>query len=479
MLQVLSTAAIGSLGFGWACIGVWRRSLQHQLRSLSATKVAYSNASRKRPMVSLVLAVKGIRENSIENWRSQLSQVYHGRTEVLFCVENSKDPAYAAIRSLLIQESTRDTSKIVEAGLTFHNAQKIHNLLAGIREVNEDSEFVLFVDDDVRLHPGSVSTLVESMENDPRVFIATGYTMDLPAPSSPLASYALTSFRFPLLIGVHALRRFVWGGCMMLRTRDLVNDKHGLITSWREGGYSDDMLCGGICFAKKLRIAIPHDALFTSSISASTTFANFRNYLHRQCFVLRTYNSRVHLYCNIALGVMQISASLIIICGLCISILAPAFILADCVLCVPSNRAVHLILSSSVLVISSSALTALSLKRMTRSLRNFSTRLTSQHENKQTDSEPETLSWVFTLAGFLLYAAHVPWYTILSFFRKDILWGDNVYRISQGRVREVFRRVRPGSSIFFSHSFENSLAQARKDWKEFQSGRQSYVHSHS
>jgi len=257
----------------------------------------------------------------------------------------------------------------------------------------------------------------------------------------------------------------------MIRTKDLVNDRHGLITSWREGGYSDDMLCGGICFAKKLRIAIPYDALFTSCMSASTTFAGFRNYLHRQCFVLGTYDSRTHLLCNVALGALQILASLIIMSGLCISCLAPFVVIATCLTCQQPRYKMTFILLHSVLVISSSTLATISLKRMMVTLCKVSARLQQPPGLRESYNDPDSLRWIFILWGFLTYAAHVPWYTIWAFIHKEILWGDNIYSVSRGRVKRVYRRVSPGSSLFFTRSRMQSLEKARTDWTLFQKER--------
>lgn len=40
---------------------------------------------------------------------------------------------------------------------------------AGIENMHKDSKYVLFLDDDVRLHPGSIGALTAEMQKNPEV----------------------------------------------------------------------------------------------------------------------------------------------------------------------------------------------------------------------------------------------------------------------------------------------------------------------
>lgn len=42
----------------------------------------------------------------------------------------------------------------------------------GVEKMNKDSKYVLFLDDDVRLHPGSIGALTKEMEKNPDVLIS-------------------------------------------------------------------------------------------------------------------------------------------------------------------------------------------------------------------------------------------------------------------------------------------------------------------
>ena len=64
-----------------------------------------------------------------------------------------------------------------------------------------------------------------------------GYPFDLVPPRAPLTSYAVLVYHLPLSIAFTVRRRapFVWGGCMLLRARELVGDPKGVL---KVGGFS-------------------------------------------------------------------------------------------------------------------------------------------------------------------------------------------------------------------------------------------------
>lgn len=41
----------------------------------------------------------------------------------------------------------------------------------GVERMHKDSKYVLFLDDDVRLHPGSIGALTAEMEKNPEVWL--------------------------------------------------------------------------------------------------------------------------------------------------------------------------------------------------------------------------------------------------------------------------------------------------------------------
>ena len=41
----------------------------------------------------------------------------------------------------------------------------------GVEKMHKDSKYVLFLDDDIRLHPGSIGALTAEMEKNPEVWV--------------------------------------------------------------------------------------------------------------------------------------------------------------------------------------------------------------------------------------------------------------------------------------------------------------------
>ena len=52
------------------------------------------------PSIAVIMPVKGIREHSVSNWRSQLDSDYSGRLHFFFVTGSPEDPAFAATRQL-------------------------------------------------------------------------------------------------------------------------------------------------------------------------------------------------------------------------------------------------------------------------------------------------------------------------------------------------------------------------------------------
>ncbi|CAL9045984.1 unnamed protein product [Musa banksii] len=153
------------------------------------------SAQLNLPRVSVIMPLKGFGEHNLQNWRTQITSLYGGPLEFLFVVESAEDPAYHAVSSLILEFQESVDAKIVIAGLSKTCSQKIHNQLVGVERMHKDSKYVLFLDDDIRLHPGSIGALTTEMEKNPEIFIQTGYPLDLP--SGSLGSYCIYEYHMP------------------------------------------------------------------------------------------------------------------------------------------------------------------------------------------------------------------------------------------------------------------------------------------
>merc|ERR1712025_1162824 len=83
---------------------------------------------------------------------------------------------------------------------------------------------------------------------------------------------------------------------MLLRKADLDNNKHNLLNHWRYGGYSDDMSVQACAQDNRRRIATPLEAVFANPIRPDISLWDLWDFLHRQNFVLTTYQTTLNMF---------------------------------------------------------------------------------------------------------------------------------------------------------------------------------------
>ncbi|KAJ1623082.1 hypothetical protein T492DRAFT_845794 [Pavlovales sp. CCMP2436] len=259
------------------------------------------------PGVSVVLPCKGVHAQSYTNWKSQVMSEYGGQLEFIFCVESTEDPAHPKIKRL-IQELGAHKIKLVVAGLSFHSSQKIHNQLAGISVASRLSAYLLIVDDDIQLHPGSVACWVAEMEADPSVFVASGYSFDYaPRDAMTLPTSLVMMWRMVAMSAFTHTRPYnLWGGAFMFRREELQRNVHGIVDAWRDGGYSEDLITIALCRKHRKAIAMPLAAIFPNRLSEPVSWERYWNYVTRQVFVLSTWAFPYHCYLAVQMQVTLI-----------------------------------------------------------------------------------------------------------------------------------------------------------------------------
>ncbi|XP_074375069.1 uncharacterized protein LOC141716790 [Apium graveolens] len=115
----------------------WLRTFGHQQNFLKHNNAFEFEHSKQVniPRVTVIMPLKGFGEHNLHNWRTQ-------------------DDVDA---------------KVIVAGPSTTCSQKIHNQLVGVEKMHKDNKYVLFLDDDVRLHLGSIGALTAEMEKNPEV----------------------------------------------------------------------------------------------------------------------------------------------------------------------------------------------------------------------------------------------------------------------------------------------------------------------
>ncbi|CAL9111532.1 unnamed protein product [Musa acuminata var. zebrina] len=202
-IQIQGCVICLTLALGWACAAYIRNKVirRMKLNIVNGNSFAFicedvndleHSAQVNLPRVSVIMPLKGFGEHNLQNWRSQITSLYGGPLEFLFIVESTDDPAYRAVSLLISDFQDNIDAKVIVAGLSTTCSQKIHNQLVGVERMHKESKYVLFLDDDVRLHPGSIGALTSEMEKNPEIFIQTGYPLDLP--SGNLGSYCIYEY---------------------------------------------------------------------------------------------------------------------------------------------------------------------------------------------------------------------------------------------------------------------------------------------
>ncbi|PKA59268.1 hypothetical protein AXF42_Ash001362 [Apostasia shenzhenica] len=202
-LQIQGCFICLTLAVGWSCAAYVRsKVIRRMKRNLNCgNSFAFicddindleHSTQVNLPRVSVIMPLKGFGEHNLQNWKSQITSLYGGPLEFLFVLESIEDPSYQPVSMLISEFKDSVDAKIVIAGLSTTCSQKIHNQLVGVEKMHKESKYVLFLDDDVRLHPGTIGALTAEMEKNPEIFIQTGYPLDLP--SGSLGSYCIYEY---------------------------------------------------------------------------------------------------------------------------------------------------------------------------------------------------------------------------------------------------------------------------------------------
>ncbi|THU67666.1 hypothetical protein C4D60_Mb05t27110 [Musa balbisiana] len=402
------------------------------------------SAQLNLPRVSVIMPLKGFGEHNLQNWRTQITSLYGGPLEFLFVVESAEDPAYHAVSSLILEFQESVDAKIVIAGLSTTCSQKIHNQLVGVERMHKDSKYVLFLDDDIRLHPGSIGALTTEMEKNPEIFIQTGYPLDLP--SGSLGSYCIYEYHMPCSMGFATGGKtfFLWGGCMMMHAQDFRNDLYGVVSGLQDGGYSDDMTLAAIAGQHNRLIWSPPVAVFPHPLASDLSFPRYWNYLRKQTFVLESYISKVNWLMNRALFATHCYLSWGFVWPYVMALIhLAAFVRAPFCGSTYSeafSSSCGLSLASCLLI--STVIELLSMWNLTK--------LEIQLCNMLSPEEPTvslgSYNWGLVFLAMLVDNFLYPISAIRSRFSQSINWSGVRYYLEKGKISKIERSIANGPS---------------------------------
>jgi len=329
------------------------------------------------PPVTVVLPVKRYGNDTARNWRTQMTSAYSGNVEYIFVVERESDAAVAGYRSLMREMHARGelfrappppsvenagaaagigavgakhvfgasparSARLLVAGSSTSCSQKIHSMLHGAFAADSATELVLFLDDDIRTHENTIGALAVSMDPDldgdalreragrsagargagarrgseKPPFLSNGFPFDLPSANAPFTNYLTMVYHLVLLIAFShgEWTKNVWGGCVMVRSKSLRLDRHGVVSKFRDGGYSDDLILAALCDEFGEDVRCPFEAVFPQRVCETQTLYEWWNYMRRQLFTMDTYangrNKKINRHLFQALAYLSASVTI-------------------------------------------------------------------------------------------------------------------------------------------------------------------------
>jgi cellulose synthase/poly-beta-1,6-N-acetylglucosamine synthase-like glycosyltransferase len=241
------------------------------------------NLARHQPSgrVALFAPCKGIDIELEANLRAILRQDYDNY-EVTFIVEDTDDPAYAAIRRAMAAHAWVP-ARIVVAGRATDSGQKVHNLRVATQHISQRVKYLAFVDSDARPRPEWLRALVSHLDQ-PGLGAVTGYRWFTPARPTlgNVLVYSMNCDVMSLLCrSSHAL---IWGGSWAIRRE--VFDEIGLRDAWR-GTLSDDLVASRLMRKMGLGVRFEPGCVVASPLDVSLGQA--MSFIRRQYLVARLY----------------------------------------------------------------------------------------------------------------------------------------------------------------------------------------------
>ncbi len=257
-------------------------SLRYQKNITAALDENYPPFS---PPVNIILPCKGLDPGFENNVVALLNQNYPSFK--LICVtEAMGDPAYPVLKKLSA-EYLDPKMTLVTAGQTRDAAQKIHNLLAGLQQVENHTQVLVFADSDIRVHTNWLKNLVAPLQ-EKTIGAATGYRWYMPLRgnfwSAVRSVWNMTSAN--LLFSDRY--NFAWGGSLAIRKQTFTELR--IAEKWRNG-LSDDMILTTAVKAAGYKIKFVPPSLATSS--EPITFFALLEWTTRQLAMIRIYDPKL------------------------------------------------------------------------------------------------------------------------------------------------------------------------------------------
>lgn len=255
----------------FALVVVWLglESLRGGFRYLSFVR---GEVQRERPaftpFASILAPCRGLDQGLEENLAALFRQDYPAY-EIIFVTDNPDDPSRAVIEALRAKfiDLSHVSVRLVLAGAATTCGQKVHNLCAGLEQVDPRSTVLAFVDSDARVHTSWLRSLVAPLNDQgdkgsEGVGATTGYRWFIPVRGG-FASHLRSVWNASIAsaLGANVEKNFCWGGSSAIRRETFY--RINVLEHWR-GALSDDFTLMRALRRAKLPIHFVPDCLTPS-----------------------------------------------------------------------------------------------------------------------------------------------------------------------------------------------------------------------
>ncbi len=252
------------------------------------------------PFVSIIAPCRGLDENLEENLEALFRQNFP-RYEVVFVVDSETDKAVKIIEKISRRSAEKEESRLIIAGKSENESQKIHNLREAVLHVSDESEAFVFVDSDARPSGNWLRNLIAPLQ-DEKIGAATGYRWFISKKisfASELRSVWNASIASAL--GANLSGNFCWGGSMAVRRETF--EKLNLRECWR-GTLSDDFVVTRTMKNAGLQIYFVPQAL-TASVE-NCSWRELFEFTTRQMKITRVYAQNLWILSFIGAGLFNL-----------------------------------------------------------------------------------------------------------------------------------------------------------------------------
>ena len=272
-----------------AAVAVWIgiKSLRGGLRYADYVRRETSRALPEfYPFVSVVAPTRGLEVGFVDNVRPLLEQDYP-RYEIRFVFDDPQDPSLPLVNDL--------GAAPVIAGPATDTGQKVHNLIAAVREIDPRCEVLVFVDTDARPATDWLRKLVAPLA-DEQVGASTGYRWFVPEKGGVASRLrGVWNASIASALGADTTKNFCWGGSTAIRRSTFEELK--VVEHWR-GTVSDDFTMTRVLKEAKLPIHFTPHCLVPSV--GDCGWRELFEFTTRQIKITRVYAP--HLWLPLLLG---------------------------------------------------------------------------------------------------------------------------------------------------------------------------------